>query len=122
MDDEQIVLDVVSEMLQFLGHEVELVANGAEAIQAYQKAMAVGRRFDLVILDLTVPGAMGGKEAITQLLRIDPEIKAVVSSGYASDTTVSDFKSFGFAGVLSKPYSLHDIEKIVADLRELRLS
>jgi PAS domain S-box-containing protein len=122
MDDEQIVLDVVSEMLQFLGLKVELTVNGAEAIQAYQRAMAAGRRFDLVILDLTVPGAMGGKEAMTQLLRIDPEIKAVVSSGYASDTTVSDFRSFGFAGVLSKPYSLHDIEKIVADLRELRLS
>ena len=116
MDDEQIVLDVVAEMLQMLGHDVEKVGNGAEALQAYRSALDAGRRFDVVILDLTVPGAMGGKEAVQLLLQIDPGVKAVVSSGYASDTTVSDFRSFGFAGVLSKPYTLHDIEKVVADL------
>ena len=116
MDDEQIVLDVVAEMLQVLGHDVEKVGNGAEALQAYRSALDVGRRFDVVILDLTVPGGMGGKEAVQLLLQIDPEVKAVVSSGYASDTTVSDFKTYGFAGVLSKPYTLHDMEKVVADL------
>jgi len=116
MDDEQIVLDVVAEMLQLLGHEVEKVSDGAGAVLAYQSAIAAGRRFDIVILDLTVPGAMGGKEAIKQLLQLDPGVNAVVSSGYASDSTISDFTSFGFAGVLSKPYTLHDIEKKVADL------
>lgn len=115
MDDEQIILDVVVEMLEFLGHEVETAHDGAEAIQVYQRAQAAGRRFDMVLLDLTVPGAMGGKEAVQQLLQFDPHVKAIVSSGYASDTTVSDFKSFGFSGVLSKPYTLHDIEKVIAD-------
>lgn len=115
MDDEQIILDVVVEMLEFLGHEVEKAHDGAEAVQAYQRAMADGRRFDIVMLDLTVPGGMGGKEAVKQLLQLDPEVKAIVSSGYASDTTVSDFRSFGFSGVLSKPYTLQDIEKVVAE-------
>lgn len=117
MDDEQIVLDVVAEMLRYLGHDVETVRDGAEAVRVYQRAMAAGRRFDVAILDLTVPGAMGGKESLQQLLLLDPQVKAVVSSGYASDSTVSDFKSYGFAGVLSKPYTLHEIEKVVADLR-----
>ena len=117
MDDEQIVLDVVVEMLQHLGHDVEKAYDGAEAIQAYQQALTAGRRFDLVILDLTVPGAMGGKETLKHLIQIDPKVKAVVSSGYASDTTVSDFKLFGFSGVLGKPYTLHDMEKMISSLR-----
>ncbi|MDA8430090.1 MAG: ATP-binding protein [Geobacteraceae bacterium] len=116
MDDEEIILDVVAEMLGFLGHEVEKVHDGVEALQLYQRELTAGRRFDLVILDLTVPGAMGGKDAVNQLLKLDPEAKAVVSSGYANDTTVSEFKSCGFAGVLSKPYTLLDIAKVLADL------
>jgi CheY-like chemotaxis protein len=117
MDDEQIILDVVAEMLQLLGHDVEKVSDGAEAILAYRRAMNAGRRFDVVILDLTVPGAMGGKEAVMLLQQLDPEVKAIVSSGYASDSTVADFKTYGFAGVLSKPYTLHEMEKVIADLR-----
>ena len=117
MDDEQIVLEVIVEMLLHLGHDVERARDGVEAIQAYQRAIAAGSRFDVVILDLTVPGGMGGKEAVKHLLQIDPGVKAVVSSGYACDTTVAEFKSYGFAGVLSKPYTLHDIEKIIAELR-----
>jgi len=117
MDDEQIILNVVAEMLQYMGHEVETVRDGAEAVQAYQRALTAGRRFDVVILDLTVPGAMGGREAMNLLLQLDPAVKAVVSSGYANDSTVSDFQSFGFAGVLAKPYTLHEIEKVLAGLR-----
>jgi len=117
MDDEQIILNVAAEMLQYLGHEVETVRDGAEAVQTYQRALSDGKRFDAVILDLTVPGAMGGREALNLLLQLDPGVKAVVSSGYANDTTVSDFQSFGFAGVLSKPYTLHEIQKVLAGLQ-----
>jgi len=117
MDDEQIILDVVAEMLQFMGHEVEKVCDGGEAILAYQGALDAGRRFDVVILDLTVPGAMGGKQAVKHLQQIDPQVKAIVSSGYANDTTVSDFRAFGFAGVLSKPYTLRELQSVLADLR-----
>ena len=116
MDDEPVVLDVVREMLLYLGHDVETASDGEEAIRAYQTAMAAGRHFDAVILDLTVPGAMGGKEAVAHLLQLDPALKALVSSGYASDSTVSEFKAYGFSGVLSKPYTLQDIEKAVAEL------
>ena len=116
MDDDRMVLEVVAMMLTDLGHEVETARDGAEAVIAYKKAMAEGRKFDLTILDLTVPGAMGGKEALHCLREIDPCVKAVVSSGYSDDTTVTDFRSFGFAGVLSKPYNVHDMEKTVAEL------
>ena len=116
MDDERIVFDVVAEMLHLLGHDVVKTANGTDALKAYRKALAEGRRFDLVILDLTIPGGMGGREAAKLLLQIDPDVKAVVSSGYASDSTVAEYKSSGFVGVLSKPFTLSDIEKLLADL------
>ena len=116
MDDDNMVLEVVAMMLTDLGHEVETAQDGAEAVVAYKKAMAEGRKFDLTILDLTVPGAMGGKEALHCLRELDPGVKAVVSSGYSDDTTVTDFRSFGFSGVLSKPYNVHDMEKTVAEL------
>ncbi len=116
MDDELFVLNVVTEMLTLLGHEVETAADGEDALRIYQTAMEAGRGFDMVILDLTIPGGMGGKEALVQLLEIDPDAKAVVSSGYASDATMADYKSCGFMGVLSKPYTLRDIEKMVAEI------
>ena len=111
MDDEEMVREVLSRALSLAGYEVELTGNGAEAVELYQKARESGRAFDAVILDLTVPGGMGGKEAIKKLLEIDPEVKAIVSSGYATDPIMADFKKYGFSAVVTKPYSVGELER-----------
>lgn len=116
MDDEEMVLEVVTMMLTHLGHVVETVHDGDQAIRVYRQALDAGSRFDIVILDLTVSGGMGGRETVRHLHELDPTVKAVVSSGYASDSTIADFRAYGFSGVLSKPYHLHDVRKLVAEL------
>jgi PAS domain S-box-containing protein len=113
MDDEEIVRDVMGKMLGRLGYEVELAADGAEAIARYSEAMAAGCRFSAVILDLTIPGGMGGKETIEQLLTIDPHIKAIVSSGYSDDPIMADFQKYGFSEVIAKPYRVVELSKIL---------
>ncbi|MDC4224261.1 MAG: response regulator [Candidatus Manganitrophus sp.] len=116
MDDEQAVREVAGELLGFLGYKVGYAEDGAEAIARYQEASASGNPFDLVIMDLTVPGKMGGKEAIQRLREIDPHVKAVVSSGYSNDPIMSDYTRFGFKGVIAKPYQLQQLSKTVHDL------
>jgi two-component system, cell cycle sensor histidine kinase and response regulator CckA len=107
MDDEEIVREVMGKMLHRLGYEVEFAADGAEAIIRYSEAMASGRRF------MTVPGGMGGKETIEKLLAIDPQIKAVVSSGYSDDPIMADFQKYGFSEVIAKPYRVVELSKIL---------
>ena len=79
----------------------------------YKKARESGQPFDVVIMDLTIPGGMGGKEAIKKLLEIDPYAKVIVSSGYATDPIMSDYKKYGFSAVVTKPYSVEQLEKIL---------
>jgi PAS domain S-box-containing protein len=116
MDDEAVIRNVVGDMLSHLGFSVAFAVDGAEAIDIYQKAMSSGRTFDGVIMDLTVEGGMGGKEAIQRLRTIDPNVKAVVSSGYSHDPIMSHFKDYGFCGVLDKPYKLSDLNSVLSDL------
>jgi PAS domain S-box-containing protein len=116
MDDEEIIREMLSKMLSLVGYEVELVQDGAEAIERYAEAKGAKRTFDAVIMDLTIPGGMGGKEAITKLLEIDPDAKVIVSSGYATDPIMSGYKKFGFTAVLNKPYSVAEIEKTLKSL------
>jgi len=111
MDDEEAVREVVGEMLKMIGYEVEFAKEGAEAVEFYKKAKESAEPFDAVILDLTVPGGMGGKDAIQKLLEIDPGVKAIVSSGYSNDPIMSDFKKYGFRGVVAKPYKIGELSE-----------
>ena len=106
MDDEDIVRDIAGVMIRSLGHEVELAVDGKEAIEKYQESMRSDRQFDIVIMDLTVRGGMGGEEAIKELLRIDPDIKAIVSSGYTDSSAIAEYKTIGFKACLAKPYNI----------------
>ncbi|MGQ0794396.1 MAG: PAS domain S-box protein [Deltaproteobacteria bacterium] len=116
MDDEDIVRETVSAILANLGYEVVPAADGNEAIEIYKRAKASDRAFDLVIMDLTVPGGMGGRETMRRLLEFDPEIKAIVSSGYQGDTVMADHKGFGFKGVVGKPYKIQELSKTVYEV------
>jgi len=116
MDDEPLVREVVGKMLRSLGYEPVLAQNGREALEVYAIGQASGEPFAAVILDLTIPGGMGGMEAIQHLLAQDPRVKAVVSSGYADDTIMADFKAYGFKGVIAKPYRLADLARVLQEV------
>jgi PAS domain S-box-containing protein len=114
MDDDEMILSVVRSMLEYGGYEVVEAQDGEEAIAVYRKALESGRRFDVVLIDLTIRGGMGGKEAIARLRSIDPGIKAIVSSGYASDPIMSDYRSYGFCGVIPKPYRTQELTAAIS--------
>ena len=105
MDDDDVVRTVAGELLRSFGHDVELAAHGEEAVEKYRQAAAAGRPFDIVILDLTIRGGMGGAETVKKLLELDPGVKAVVSSGYSDDAVTSNYQEHGFRSYLSKPYT-----------------
>lgn len=113
MDDEPAVRASVGASLQRIGHEVELAAEGQQAVEIYVNAKDQGRPFDAVILDLTNRGVMGGQETIQALLRIDPDVKAIVMTGYSDDPVVRDPARHGFKGALTKPFSLGRLREIV---------
>ncbi len=113
MDDEEMVREVLGEMLKILGYEPEFAIDGKEAIAKFLKAKQDGRPFAFVIMDLTVPGGMGGKEAIWELRKIDPNIKVIVSSGYAKDDVLLQYKGYGFDAALVKPYRLEELKKTI---------
>jgi CheY-like chemotaxis protein len=109
MDDEDMIRDLIDHMLRHMGFDVVTASSGEEAIQLYRQGLEDGKPFDLVILDLTVPGAMGGKEALEKLREIDPAVTAIVSSGYSNDPIMADFQSYGFKGVVVKPFSVQNL-------------
>lgn len=113
MDDEETVRKVAGKMFMVLGCEFQLASDGSEAIKAYTQAKESNSPFDVVILDITVPGGMGGKETIKKLLEIDPDIKAVISSGYTNDPAMADYRSFGFKAIASKPYRLEEMNDVL---------
>jgi len=114
MDDEASILDLTGRMLQSQGYEVELTADGETAVSLYRAALEAGRRFDVVILDLTVPAGMGGYDTFSAMRGIDPGVKVIVSSGYSHEPVVLRYKELGIAGLAPKPYKLSELLAAVA--------
>ncbi len=102
-------------MLTHLGYEAEVAVEGFEAIERYGKAMESEKPFDVVILDLTNKIGMGGVETIVKLLEIDPDVKAIVATGYTNDPIVSNFREHGFCGAISKPFGLEELRTTLRD-------
>jgi PAS domain S-box-containing protein len=109
MDDEEMIRKLAGELLSFLGYEVDFAINGSEAVERYRKALNSNKPFDAVILDLTVKGGMGGKETIQKLLKIDPQVIGILSSGYCNDPEITDYGRYGFSGVVTKPYTMGEL-------------
>ncbi|MEA3544317.1 MAG: ATP-binding protein, partial [Thermodesulfobacteriota bacterium] len=111
MDDEEMLRDVAQAQLTALGHEAVLVADGEQAINEYQRLQDSGTPVDLVIMDLTIPGGMGGQEAAKRLLQIDPRAKIIVASGYSNDPVMAGYRDYGFCAAIAKPFDLAELSK-----------
>jgi PAS domain S-box-containing protein len=114
MDDEHLVLEMACSMLTGLGYKTEGVADGTQALDAYARAKEQGAPFDIVILDLTIPAGMGGYETMQKLLELDPQVKGIVSSGYADDPMLAEYAKHGFCGAVTKPYRIKDVSQTLA--------
>ncbi len=120
MDDEQAILNLAREFLQMMGHQVDTAIEGAAAVSKYREAMNAGRPFDLVIMDLTVPEGMNGVDTMARLLEMDPDVSVVVSSGYADDPVISNLSSYGFQGVVLKPWPMDELRCVVEGIIKQR--
>lgn len=120
MDDEENIRNSAGKILARFGYEVGFAGDGAEAVNQYEKAKKAGNPFDVVIMDLTIPGGMGGREAIQRLAEIDPGVKAVVSSGYSSDPIMANFKEYGFKDMIAKPYKIEELNQVLQRVINLK--
>ncbi len=118
MDDEPDILSFSHVVLKRLGYDAELARDGGEALRRYREAAEAGKPFSAVIMDLTIPGGMGGKEAIRKLLELDPQARAIVSSGYSNDPIMAEFEKHGFRGVVAKPYQIHELARVLREVTE----
>ncbi|MBL7033617.1 MAG: response regulator [Candidatus Delongbacteria bacterium] len=116
MDDELDIQEVVSELLTIQGYEVVCVRDGREALTSYLEAMQSGQPFSAVVLDLTVDNGMGGEETIRKLLEVDPEVRAVVSSGFANEPAMINFRQHGFQARVAKPYRVEELDQALRSL------
>jgi signal transduction histidine kinase/ActR/RegA family two-component response regulator len=116
MDDEEVIRRTASGILRQLGHEATVVGDGHEAIKAYEAQLRQGRRFDVVVLDLTVPGGLGGRAAMDVLRRMDPDVRAIVSSGYSNDPVLANYRAYGFSAVVPKPYEIRELARALHEV------
>ena len=116
MDDEAPIRKMAATMLQRLGCEVEQAGDGQAAVDLYRAAREQGRPFAVVVMDLTVPGGMGGLEALERIRALDPAVRAIVSSGYSSDPVLANYRSYGFSGRVAKPYEIADFSRVLREV------
>ncbi len=109
MDDEESVQSVIQEMLAQYGYKTVQALDGLSAVKLYKSAMDAGQKFDAVIMDLTIPGGMGGVESISRIIELDPDVRAIVSSGYSNDPVLANFTEYGFKACISKPFRLEEL-------------
>ncbi len=115
MDDDEIIRAMATKLLRRFGLDVVCAADGAEMVEKYRAASGEGRPFAIVVMDLTVPGGMGGLPALGKLKEFDPKVKAIVSSGYSSDPVLANYREHGFCAVISKPYDIHDFSRVLRE-------
>lgn len=116
MDDDEAVRSATGIILNYLGYDVEYAKDGGEAVELYRLAIEKGQSFSAVILDLNVPDGMGAREAIKELLAIDPHVKAIIACGYSDDPIISEFRKFGFQGAVEVPYDMEKMKDILGNL------
>ena len=113
MDDEQMILDIVSRMLGHLGYEVATCTDGSQAIAAFAKSKSHGEPFDVVMMDLVIPNGVGGQDAVHTIKKIDPHARVIASSGHLEHPVMLDHGKFGFNAVLEKPYKLEKLQQVI---------
>ena len=113
MDDDAMIREIGADMLEHLGHQVVLAEEGQQAVDLYQQALLSNSPIDLVIMDLTILDGLGGKETIALLKETDPTVKALVSSGYSNDDVMANYKQYGFAGAVGKPYTREELKNAI---------
>jgi two-component system cell cycle sensor histidine kinase/response regulator CckA len=114
MDDEDMVGEIACQMLEYLGFEALRVADGVDAVKEYKKHQDDGVPFAAVIMDLSIPGGMGGKEAVGEILNLDQEAKVFVSSGYSTDPVMVNYQEYGFTGGIAKPFDLATMQQVLS--------
>jgi len=113
MDDDEIIQEMAVSMFEMLGHSIDVASNGEEAIKMYVKARNKHSSYDVVIMDLTIPGGLGGKDAVKEILNIDPKAKVIVSSGYSNDPVMAEYSKYGFVASIRKPYRLNEMKEVL---------
>ncbi len=120
MDDEEMIRDIAAEILDYLGYSATTCASGEEAVTLYRAAKEAGTPFQAAIMDLTIPGGMGGKEAAQEILEFDPGARLIVSSGYSVDPVMANYRNYGFCGVVGKPYEAREIAQVLSGVMAKR--